>query len=441
MKRKIIGSILTLCMLIGMPCTAFAAGGSKPAQSLQEPTELPQEPESSENPEEPENSEEPENPEDLEALEEPEEPEYTVVPTPTTSKASASSIRISWDSSQDDCVDTYYVMRRKTENNAGIGTWKTIAKVKSDKKAGGPKNCYTDELGSQKTQQYEYKICTMSEDKTIDTRKAAYKEETDLCAALGTNIRVCIDPGHYGSRNNNYDLDGEDGIYPYSEGEFTLKIGKALKKELKESYGIDSYLTRTTEQISLTYRGKTYVDENLDQGNISVRGRMAKKKDCDFFISLHTNSTSSSKKIWSQPNNVNKVYVFVNQKAHGSAQWMKAANAIGGKLTAYNRSAGIQTAGFVKRSRKQAALFTKLANDEPDGNGTVVYRLNSSGEDYYGVLRGCNEDGVPGVLVEHAFHVTEAVRERAEASSELYKSWAKCDAYGIARGFGFEGAL
>lgn len=518
MKRKIIGSILTLCMFVGMQGTAFAADGAKAAQppredvaeetavlsqdsgesektempGVQKPGESenpkdpkqvgepenlgesekpkesqgpklsgelrktkeqqktaasgelenpedPTQPGESENPEDPKQPEEPEIPEDPEnpvTPEEPEEPDYTVVPKPTTSKASAKSIRISWDSSQDDCVDTYYVMRRGTKDNEGRGAWKTIAKVKSDKEADGPKNSYTDKLRSSKIQQYEYKICTLSEDQTVDTREEAYAEETDVYAALGTNIKICIDPGHYESLNNNYDWDGEDGKYPYSEGAFTLKIGKALKKELKEIYGIDSYMTRTTERISLTYRGKTYVNENLDQGSVSVRGRMAKKKDCDFFISLHTNSTSSPKKIWSQPKSVNKVYIFVNQKAHRSAQWMKAANAIGESLTEYNQEFGIQTAGFTKRTKNHAALFTNLANDEPDGNGTVVYRMNSRGGDYYGVLRGSHEDGVPGILVEHAFHATKAMRKLAGASSELYKSWAECDAYGIARGFG-----
>lgn len=486
MKRKIIGSILTLCMLISMPCTAFAADDAAAAQSLRENepkeaavlsgksempkvqkpgeaenprdpkqagalenpedpkqpgasenSEDPEQPGASENPEDPKQPEDPKDPEDPEN---PEEPDYTVVPKPTTSKASAKAIRISWDSSQDDCVDTYYVMRRGTKDNEGSGAWKTIAKVKSDKEAGGPKNSYTNKLGSSKTQQYEYKICTLSEDQTVDTREEVYAEETDLYAALGTNIKICIDPGHYESINNNYGWSGEDGKYPYSEGAFTLKIGKALKKELKEVYGIDSYMTRTTDRISLTYGGRTYVNGNLDQGNVSVRGRMAKKKDCDFFISLHTNSTSSSKKIWSQPKSVNKVYIFVNQKAHRSAQWMKTANAIGKSLTEYNQESGIQTTGFTKRTKNQAVLFTNLANDEPDGNGTVVYRMNSRGSDYYGVLRGSHEDGVPGILVEHAFHTTKAMRKLAVASSELYKSWAACDAYGIARGFGLADA-
>ena len=49
-------------------------------------------------------------------------------------------------------------------------------------------------------------------------------------------------------------------------------------------------------------------------------------------------------------------------------------------------------------------------------------------------IRGCK---TTGMIVEHAFHVTQIVRKQAAASSELANSWAACDAYGIAAGYGF----
>ena len=398
MKRKIAASLLTLCMLTGMAYVAPAA-----------PSPAPEEP----------------------------EPAYTMIPAPQTSKASGQSIRISWTSSQDESVKTYYVMRRAAKDNQGTGKWKTIAKVKSDAVNGGPDNSYTDQLSSYEPQQYEYKICTLSKDKTIDTRTAEFAQETDQLVSLGTNVKICIDPGHYGTVNNNYDLTGEDGKQPYSEAKFTLKIAKALQEDLKDTYGIDSYMTRTKKKISLAYNGKKYVNENLDSSNIAVRGYMAKANDCDFFISLHTNSTSRTTKPWSQSKKINKAYVFVNQIAHASSQSMLIANTIGTSLTEYNQEAGIQTAGFTPREANRAVAFTDLANDAANENGTVLYRKGSSGADYYGVLRGCNTDGVAGILVEHAFHATKVMRKQARASSDLYENWAACDAYGIANGFGF----
>lgn len=396
MKRKIIASLLSLFLLAGLTGAA------------------------------------PETPEP-----EPEAPEITIIPAPVTSKASASSIRIAWTSAEDDVVKTYFVMRRKTKNNEGTGKWKTIAKVKSDGVKDGPENSYTDQFKSSLPVQYEYKICILSMDKTMDTRDASCEEETNVHTALGTNVKVCIDPGHFKTVNNNYDLTGADGKFPYSEAKFNLKTGKALQIELKDSYGIDSYMTRTAKKISLTYNGKKYVNDHLDQSNIAVRGYMAKANDCDLFISLHTNSTSHTTNPWSQPDSINKVYVFVNSIAHNSDRDMKIANAIGLSLTEYNQDAGIQTTGFTTRTPGQAASFSNLSNDASNANGTIVFRRGSSGSDYYGVLRGCSTDGVPGILVEHAFHATKIMRKQAKASADLYENWAACDAYGIACGFGF----
>lgn len=357
--------------------------------------------------------------------------------TPVTSKASSQSIKITWSSENDAYIKKYFVMRRSVKNNAGTGKWKTIGKVKSDGKNGGALNSYIDQLNSPAAQQYEYKICTLSKDQTINTRDAVYADETNEYAVLGSNIKICIDPGHFGTINNNYEYEGADGNFPYSEAKFNLKVGKALQTELKQAYGIDSYMTRTGDSISLTYNGYKYKNEHLDQKNISVRGYTAKATDCDLFLSLHTNSTSRPTRPWSQPKSINKVFVFVNQAAHNSDRGMKIANSIGINLTNYNKETGIQTTNFTTRNRNMAADFSNLTNDAAKKDGTVVHRKSSRGDDYYGVLRGSSAAGVEGILVEHAFHATQIVRKRASSSSDLYESWAECDAYGVAYGYGF----
>lgn len=394
-KKTLIASILTLCILAGTPNNISAA--SDPSKT----------------------------------------PELAYEITPATSKYSSQAIQITWEDSNDASVKYYYVMRRGTKNSIGRGSWKTIAEIESDGTEGGPAHSYTDQLTSSTPQQYEYKICTLSADGTIDTREASYEDATNQTAAFGTNIKVCIDAGHYGTLNNNYEYTGADGNFPYSEAVFTLEIAKALQTELQQAYGIDSFMTRTGKSISLTYNGKTYKNENLDQKNIAVRGYVAKPQGCDLFISLHTNSTSRQTKLWSQPKSINKAYVFVNQTAHASDKGMLIANVIGTSLTEYNKEAGIQTAGFTTRAKNKAASFSTTKNDSSKTNGTVIYRKGSSGSDYYGVLRGAAANGVPGILVEHAFHATQIVRKRANASTDLSENWADCDAYGIACGFGF----
>lgn len=357
--------------------------------------------------------------------------------TLVTTKHSSKAIRLRWKDFSDELVSEYYVMRRGVKNSVGSGAWETIASKQSDGVADDAFYHFKDVLASSEPQQYEYKICVLSADGTIDTREAAYEEATNEAAVLGSNIKVCIDAGHYGTLNNNFEFTGKDGKFPYSEAVFNLETAKALQTELQEKYGIDSYLTRESETIKLFYNGKNYTDENVDQKNISIRGAMAKQEGCDLFLSLHTNSTSSQTKVWSQPKKINKVAVFVNQAAHSSDRDMKIANTIGQTLTDYNKEAGIQTLGFTARSKNKAASFSVSANDSAKTKGTVFHRRSSSGGDYYGVLRGASANGVPGMIVEHAFHVTQIVRKQAAASEELAENWAACDAYGVAYGYGF----
>lgn len=396
MKQKIIATVLAVCFLANMACTTVSA-----TDKTVSPT--------------------------IPAI------------TPSTCKASSKSIKISWSCSKDAVVKYYYVMRRSTKNSKGTGSWKMIARINSGSAKKDSRNTYIDKLRLSKPQQYEYKICTLSRDGAIDTREKAYAAETDSRAVLGTNIRICIDPGHYGSLNNNYNYSASsaDGKYRYSEGKFTLKIGKALQAELKKSYGIDSYMTRTGNSISLTYKGKKYSNARLDNQSIAVRGYSAKTKDCDFFISLHTNATSRITRPWNQSKKINKVFIFTNKIASKSSRGMKIANSIGINLTNYNKKAKIQTAGFTTRNKNQAKSFSDWMNDSSNANGTVIFRKDWAGADYYGVLNGASAKGVEGIIVEHAFHVTQIVRKQAAASSALYQNWAVCDAYGIAYGLGF----
>lgn len=435
MKKTWICSLLTLCMLSVTPGTAALAAtldqdhtSAAETTSGSLPDTGPQD--------QPVSAEEPENT-DISETETTDTPVYIPDLTMETAKKSSKSIQISWDSPDDYVVSEYYLMRRSVKNSIGKGNWKTLATLASKGRKEGASYSYTDSLKSSEPQQYEYKICTLSADQTTDTRDAAYESQTNDTAVLGSNIKICIDPGHYGTLNNNYELTGADGNYPYSEAVFNLEVAKSLQTELKQFYGIDSFLTRTGESVSLKYNGKTYKNENLDQKNIAVRGYAAKQQGCDFFVSLHTNSTSRPSKPWSQPKSINKAYVFVNQVAHASDRGMLIANTIGKSLTDYNKQAGIQTSGFITRSKNKAAAFSNLNNDSAKTNGTVVHRRSSSGGDYYGVLRGASADGTPGILIEHAFHATQIVRKRAGISSELSESWAECDAYGIAVGFGF----
>lgn len=243
-KRTIVSSLLALSILAASPQRTPAA--VQKAQEVQDQTAGQ------------------ETIQDLPDTQETIEPQV-VIPAASTSKQSSTAIRITWDAAEDASVKYYYVMRRSTKNSIGKGAWTTIAEIEVEVASQDASYTYTDKLKSSAPQQYEYKICTLFdlEGEAIDTRTDAYADATNEAAAFGTNIKVCIDAGHFGTLNNNFTFTGADGNFPYSEAEFNLETAKALQTELKDAYGIDSYLTRTKSSVSLSYGGKTYKNENL----------------------------------------------------------------------------------------------------------------------------------------------------------------------------------
>lgn len=340
-------------------------------------------------------------------------------------KESGQSIGISWPGSYDDVVENYVIRRRGTENSQGIGEWITIATVESDKILTNGNWHYVDELESEEPQQYEYRIdmeLTDTEDYMAEEGKAIF----------GSNIKICIDPGHYHVATDVTEADE----YGYIEGDYVLELALELRDVLKEKFGIDSALTRTTDSITLG----EYTDYELDSAHISLRGEYAAEEDCDLFVSLHTNSNEEDANgypTFFQPIGVSKPIIFVNQVALDSEMAIKVANATGTKLAGVNYELGLaETNEFHEVEMGAVAEIVRGYNDSANEIGTVVIRKGKKDPDYYGVLRGASNVGVCGMIIEHGHHSVPAVR-RAAVCGALTEVWANADADGIAYGFGF----
>ena len=116
---------------------------------------------------------------------------------------------------------------------------------------------------------------------------------------------------------------------------------------------------------------------------------------------------------------------------------MKAANATGAKLANVNFELGFaETDMFSEVSATRIGEWTQKYNDGLGGIGTVVIRTGKKNPDYYGVLRGATNVGIPGMIIEHGYHSVAEVREAATVG-DLKEVWANADAEGIAFGFGF----
>lgn len=165
---------------------------------------------------------------------------------------------------------------------------------------------------------------------------------------MAKHIKICLDAGHYAKYNRS------PAVPEYYESDMTWKLHKKLKAAL-EVYGIEVITTREKkkEDLALYERGKA-------------------SKGCDLFISLHSNAVIKGK---DEETDRVDVYAPLSGKGHDIAR--KLANTVA-------RVMGTKQPGYVKT------------------------RKGSSGQDYYGVIRGATAVGTPGLLIEHSFHTNTA---------------------------------
>lgn len=194
---------------------------------------------------------------------------------------------------------------------------------------------------------------------------------------------VCLDAGHYGKYNRS------PVVPEYYESEMNWKLHLLLKAEL-EKYGILVKTTRAdkAKDLALEARGKA-------------------SKDCDLFISLHSNAASSE---------ATKYVVSMYQVDDNCGEMDEQSKAFAAKLA--------KTVGEVMALPYQT-WNTKSSSDR-DGNG---YK-----DDYYGVLRGAHTVHTPGVIIEHGFHTNTATTKWLLVESNL-KKLAVAEAKTIAEWF------
>lgn len=332
-------------------------------------------------------------------------------------RVSEKEIDITWSDQKNPYVDTYYLMRRKPNEDE----WKQVGQFQSDHNIQDRELTLADILKEDTVQQYEYRIDVS----VIDTKKYKPVEGNSIYAS---NLLVCIDPGHFSGKNKIVDADGSS----YSEGNATLILAKNLEEKLRLSYGITCILTRTTDDITLG----GYTNDSLDEGHISLRGRYA--QGSDLFLSLHTNANQDNANGYAtdkQPISINKTLVFVNAVAYEDNRMLHLANAIGSYLTEVNYDMQVSESEKFQsiESKEEAKNWSDEYNDQLNVPGTVCVRWGEHG-DYYGVLRGAATVNVPGLIIEHGFHTIPEIRKLV-LTGELLEKWADADARGIAEGY------
>ena len=214
-------------------------------------------------------------------------------------------------------------------------------------------------------------------------RAAAPKASTAITDArsVGTGLIVALDPGHGGS-------DPGACANGLKEKDLTLSIARYCQALLQRS-GISVIMTRTTD---------TYV-------GLSDRVKIAADGGATVFVSIHINSaiatTAQGCEVW-VPNNSS-----YNNDTH------VAGNGLGEKIVAKLTALGLKNRGVKTRDSENGSKYP---------NGSVA--------DYYTVINGARQRGIPGIIVEHAF-ITNAHDAVMLASDAMLKKMGEADAQGI----------
>ena len=214
-------------------------------------------------------------------------------------------------------------------------------------------------------------------------RAAAPMASTAITDArsVGTGLIVALDPGHGGS-------DPGACANGLKEKDLTLSIARYCQALLQRS-GISVIMTRTTD---------TYV-------GLSDRVKIAADGGATVFVSIHINSaiatTAQGCEVW-VPNNSS-----YNNDTH------VAGNGLGEKIVAKLTALGLKNRGVKTRDSENGSKYP---------NGSVA--------DYYTVINGARQRGIPGIIVEHAF-ITNAHDAVMLASDAMLKKMGEADAQGI----------
>ena len=193
--------------------------------------------------------------------------------------------------------------------------------------------------------------------------------------SAGAPIKICIDPGHGG--------ENEGGLWEdYVEKEMTLIVAEAMRDELLKYDGIEVYMTRTKD-----------VDMSLEE-----RVDYAAEVGADFFFCLHFNLSA-------------------DHDMYGAECW----------ISAFDKK--------YARGYDFASIEMKLLTDTGLYDRGIKTRLNSKRTNYYGVLRMCDLEDIPGIIIEHC-HLDHEEDMPYYDHHDMLVEYGKLDATAVAMYYG-----
>ena len=223
--------------------------------------------------------------------------------------------------------------------------------------------------------------------------EALTKAKSQNLVGAKKDLVVVIDPGHGG-------YDGGAQGNGLSEKVLTLSIAKYCKAELEKYNGVKVYMTREDDR-ALTRDDRT---------------NMAKNWGADVFVSIHINSAGAG--------------------AHGAEVWYPNPTGNAGVHAAGQTLAQSILDQLVALGLYNRGIHWRNATIQPESEKLWYIDSEMGREDYYTVIYNSKANGIPGIIVEHAF-----ISDPGDASTYLgneaaLKKLGVADAKGIAAAYG-----
>lgn len=226
-------------------------------------------------------------------------------------------------------------------------------------------------------------------------------------------IIICIDPGHGGAAAG---FECTYGATAVREKDLNLSIALKLRDELLEYENVDVIMTRQ------------------DDTGIKIRPRVQYALDngADYLISVHNNNTANAE--------LASGCMVLSTVSHYQAKGAKTADIYGAsEALAKGIAKELGALGLTWAAELDAAFNEGVARRpySPEGLAkTTVYYPDGSVADYNALIRYSITEGLPAIIIEHAYLCNEQEYRAFLSTDEALLGLAQADARGIADALG-----
>lgn len=226
-------------------------------------------------------------------------------------------------------------------------------------------------------------------------------------------IVICIDPGHGGAATG-FECTYDGAVV--REKDLNLSIALKLREELLEYENVDVIMTRE------------------DDTGIKIRPRVQSALDnqADYLISIHNNNTANVE--------LASGCMVLSTVSHYQAKGAKTADIYGAsEALAKGIAKELGALGLTWAVELDAAFNEGVARRpySPEGLAkTTVYYPDGSVADYNALIRYSITEGLPAIIIEHAYLCNEEEYRAFLSTDESLLELAQADARGIADALG-----